>query len=92
MDNEPAVLYVLAEIRKYLDASQEAGYSKLRLFWNWAVHDRLEGRAAQDVVAEVDSYLEKSFKQSCTESDIRAFERVVTQMRGLRSSHLWCGF
>jgi len=54
LDRESDVLYLLAEIRKYLDASREAGYSKLRLFYNWVVHSELGGPAAQRVVAEVD--------------------------------------
>lgn len=77
LDREADVVYLLAETRKYLDVSQETGYSKLRLFCNWVVHSELEGRPAQRIVADVDSFLQKAFAMECTGSDMQALENIL---------------
>jgi hypothetical protein len=55
IDDEPRTVYLLAEIRKVLDhePSLEDELPTLRFYCNWALHTKLEGRAAQRFIAEV---------------------------------------
>jgi hypothetical protein len=76
-ERERDVSYLLAEIRKYLESSKDAGYTKLRLFCDWALHIKLDRAPARRLVAEMDACFKKAFEYGCTETDIQAFENIV---------------
>ena len=34
-------MYILVEVRKFLDVAKVTGFSSLRMYCNWVVHDKL---------------------------------------------------
>lgn len=78
LDQEALVVYLLVETRKYLELTNgHQRLPKLWLFCNWALHSQLSGPPAQQIVADVDGYLQKSIGKMMPESDIQAFERIL---------------
>ncbi len=41
ISQECQVMYILVEVRKFLDVAKVAGFSSLRMYCNWVVHDKL---------------------------------------------------
>lgn len=60
--NEAEVLYILAQIRKYLESvlgpTKANEYPTLCLFGDWVLHSRLSGRGAKEKLKEYSDYFE----------------------------------
>jgi hypothetical protein len=53
---EPQALYLLAEVRKLIERDQAKGqYPDLKFHCDWALHSKLEGRAAQKILIKFDA-------------------------------------
>ena len=58
IDTEPKVLYLLAEIRKYLEECNQAEkdkYTNLYFYCNWALHIKLTGSSAIEILNRFES-------------------------------------
>ena len=66
--NEPAVVYLLVEVRKLMDRSDNQ-YDTLRLCCNWVVHVELSGSAAQRIVQQVDAVYPRLMTGQLTDQD-----------------------
>jgi len=60
IDTEPKVLYLLAEIRKFLDRSSESekeSYPNLYLYCNWVLHIQMDRTPAKQILNRFESRL-----------------------------------
>lgn len=55
---EYEVVYVLSEIRKLLERDgREESFERLKFYCDWALHARLSGRMAQEIILKIDAAL-----------------------------------
>jgi hypothetical protein len=95
--NEADVVYILVEIRKYLDHTDPEGnqYSVLRTYCDWPVHIILDRRGAKNLLRSLDDAFALSRTDAGRDSGVKAvFDRFsLSQFREelrlfLRSSKL----
>jgi hypothetical protein len=60
IDNEPAVVYLLVELRKLLELDgRKQEFPLLNFYGNWVVHTRLDGSAIADkIIRYMDNMVE----------------------------------
>lgn len=62
ISNECQVLYILAEIRKYLDSNNTSNskYSNLYFYCNWVLHIKMDRTPAKVILKRFETYIDKN--------------------------------
>lgn len=92
IDTEPKVLYLLAEIRKYIDQCSEKErkkYPNLYFYCNWVLHIRMDRTPAKRILNRFESILSgtKSLKEKSKifisqEKDFYSFVKLKEELLG----------
>jgi len=77
--SECQAVYLLVEIRKLLDRDRQGmqPYNSLRLYTDWAVHVRLDGPQAQEIVKKADAFYPKMINGTHSEEERSEFARIL---------------
>ena len=90
VESERQVVYILVEIRKFIDQSgDEADFSTLDFHCNWAAHHKMDRSPAKRLLTKVDSLFSKLFEKGLDEEANKELPELISLTSFRNQLHLF---